>query len=133
MILSNDPLTLELHKHNLMRTFKMKDLSPIHWFLGLEITQDQAPSLISVSQTQYVSNVISCFGFSNSCPTSTPFAVHFKLPLLDYPEIDAHDYQSHFGSIMYAMLGTCPDIAYAVGTLSQFLANPGVNTVNQLL
>src|SRR5258705_6897257 len=28
---------------------------------------------------------------------------------------------------MYAMLGTCPDIAYAVGALSQYLANPGLD------
>ena len=105
----------------------MKDLGPIHWFLGLEITQDQAHCLISVSQTCYVLDVISQFGFFNSQPTSTPIATHYKLTLLDYPEINAHDYQSCIGSIMYTMLGTHPDIAYAVGTLSQFSANPGAN------
>ena len=37
---------------------------------------------------------------------------------------------------MYAMLGTCPDIAYTVGALSQYSANPGVdhlNTINCVL
>ncbi len=37
---------------------------------------------------------------------------------------------------MYAMLETCPNSAYAVGALSQFLANPGrdhLTTINQLL
>ena len=29
------------------------------------------------------------------------------------------------GSLMYAMVCTCPDIAYAVGITSRFLANPG--------
>ena len=36
---------------------------------------------------------------------------------------------------MYVMLGTCPDLAYAVGMLSQYLTNPGVghlNTVNHI-
>ena len=42
MILSNDILTLDHHKCKLMGIFKMKDLGPIHWFLGLEITQDRA-------------------------------------------------------------------------------------------
>jgi hypothetical protein len=34
-------------------------------------------------------------------------------------------YQSAIGSLMYAMLGTRPDIAYAVGAVSQYCSNPG--------
>ena len=37
---------------------------------------------------------------------------------------------------MYTMLGTCPDITYAVGALSQYSANPGLdhlNAVNHVL
>lgn len=34
-------------------------------------------------------------------------------------------YQSLIGTLMYAMLGTRPDIAFAVGTLSKFSSNPG--------
>src|SRR5260370_21072962 len=105
----------------------MKDLGPIHWFLGLEITWDRVQCLISGSQTQYINDIVSHFGFTSSHPTSTPIPINFKLPLLDSPEIDAHDYQSHIGSIMYAMLGTRPDITYAVGALSQFSANPGTD------
>jgi len=33
---------------------------------------------------------------------------------------------------MYTMLGTCSDIAYAVGTLSQYSANPGVDHLNAI-
>ena len=36
-------------------------------------------------------------------------------------------YQSAVGAIMYAMLGTRPDIAFAITTLSQFSSNPGPN------
>jgi hypothetical protein len=35
-------------------------------------------------------------------------------------------YQSAIGAIMYAMLGTRPDIAFAVTCLSQFCSNPGM-------
>ena len=34
-------------------------------------------------------------------------------------------YQSAVGALMYAMLGTRPDIAYAITSLSQFSNNPG--------
>src|SRR5260221_2078835 len=91
---------------------------------------------ISISQSRYVSDIVEHFGFTNSCPISTPIATSFQLPQLDSPEIDTCDYQSQIRSIMYAMLGTHPDIAYAVGMLSQYLANPGpdhLNAVNCVL
>ena len=34
-------------------------------------------------------------------------------------------YASAVGSLMYAMVCTRPDIAYSVGVVSRFLANPG--------
>src|SRR5260221_8771060 len=91
---------------------------------------------ISISQSRYVSDIVERFGFTNSCPISTPIATSFRLPRLDSPEIDARDYQSRIRSIMYVMLGTHPDIAYAVGALSQYSANPGpdhLNAVNRVL
>ena len=34
-------------------------------------------------------------------------------------------YQSAVGSLMYMMIGTRPDIAFAVGAVSRYMANPG--------
>jgi len=34
-------------------------------------------------------------------------------------------YQEMIGSLMYAAISTCPDIMYAVQTLSQHLEDPG--------
>jgi hypothetical protein len=41
-------------------------------------------------------------------------------------EIDGHEvlYTSVVGSLMYAMLGTRPDLAYTVGVLGRYSANP---------
>ena len=61
---------------------------------------------------------MSCFNFINSHPISTPVPANFKLPQLNAPEINACQYQSHIGSIMYVILGTHPNIAYGVGALS---------------
>ena len=33
-------------------------------------------------------------------------------------------YASVVGSLMYAMMCTCPDICYAVGLISQYQSNP---------
>ena len=37
---------------------------------------------------------------------------------------DQHYYQSLIGSLLYAMLSTRPDIAFAITRLSKFNANP---------
>ena len=70
----------------------------------------------------------------DSKPTWTPMATSAKLTAED-PEsnVTVTDmeiggkkvlYSSVVGSLMYAMMGTRPDIAYAVGVLGCFSANP---------
>ena len=38
--------------------------------------------------------------------------------------VDHPGYQAIIGSVMYAMLGTFPDLAYTISALSKFKANP---------
>jgi hypothetical protein len=47
------------------------------------------------------------------------------LAKLSAPEVEEKMYQSAIGLFMYAMIGTRPDLAHAVGVLSQHCANPG--------
>ncbi|KAL5725484.1 hypothetical protein ACHQM5_008624 [Ranunculus cassubicifolius] len=65
-------------------------------------------------------------------PVSCPICAHFKMstkhsPLRkdDIESMKKVPYASTVGSLMYAMVCTRPDIAYAVGVVSRFLANPG--------
>ena len=62
----------------------------------------------------------------NCNPISTPVDHHVKLEKT--PEEEKHDipeYMNAIGSLMYAAMGTRPDIAFAVQHLSQFSVNPG--------
>jgi len=61
---------------------------------------------------------------------NTPLAGHFKLSLKQSPtsekemkEMKKIPYSSVVGSLMYVMICTRPDIAYAVGVVSRFLVN----------
>ena len=61
-----------------------------------------------------------------------PLACHFKLNSEQYPtsEKDKVDmrrvpYVSAVGSLMYAIVGTRPDIAHSVGVVSRFFSNLG--------
>src|SRR5258706_10415911 len=52
-------------------------------------------------------------------------AANAKFSKLDTPEVNQHLYQSMLGSLMYAAIGTHPDIMYAIHCLSQFSITPG--------
>jgi hypothetical protein len=57
-------------------------------------------------------------------PVSSPMAANLKLVKLTEAEIDPRPYQSALGSLMYAMLGSRPDIAFSVTALSQHSTTP---------
>ena len=63
---------------------------------------------------------------------TTPLATNARLTKADSPLLtttqDAafiRQYQSAVGALMYTMMGTRPDLAFAVAALSQFSSNPG--------
>lgn len=45
-------------------------------------------------------------------------------PFLQFPDV-VQEYQIKLGCLMYAAIGTMPQLAYTIQTLSQFSSNPG--------
>ena len=60
-------------------------------------------------------------------PVKTPMEANQKLSKLEDEKSVLVDipYRNAVGSLMYIMLGTRPDISYAVGIVSKFLDMPG--------
>ena len=114
-------------KQNLVRTFKMKDMGPLSYCLGIEFKQDIRRKTISMSQTKYTKEVILRFGMENSKPTKTPLDGSVKLKKAESEEVNDENlpYQNLIGSLMYLAVSTRPDISYAVSALSQFNTNYG--------
>jgi Reverse transcriptase (RNA-dependent DNA polymerase) len=126
LILSNSSTAVDQVKSDLKKKFDMTNLGEARWILGMEVTRDRANRTISLSQRQYVQDILERHGMANCRPVSTPMVPNLTLEKLKEPEFDATTYQSAVGSLMYAMIGTRPDLAHAVGVLSQFSAKPGV-------
>lgn len=68
----------------------------------------------------------------NSKPVITPISQQYKLSVYQAPKtnedkeyMDSIPYANIVGSLMYAMVCTRPDIAYAVSIVSRFMSNPG--------
>ena len=90
---------------------------------------ERAPSL---TQSQYIQKVLQRFGMADCKPVATPLPEKAILQAASDDEVEAawnHPYLQVIGSVMYAMLGTRPDIAYAISTLSHYASRPGTQHV----
>ena len=101
------------------------DLGEISYILGIHVTRDRKAGHISLSQQKYIQEILEHFGKTDVCPISTPALTNEHLTKLTSPEVDIKSYQSALSALMYPMLGTHPDLTYAIGALSRHAANPG--------
>jgi len=128
LIAGKDARNIAKVKKQLAGEFSMKDLGPISHFLGMRVTRT-ADGDVSIDQSTYVKDILARFGMEDSKAVSTPLATGTKLIKIDAnsakPDFDIQPlYQSIVGSLMYAMLCTRPDMAFAVQQLSQFASDP---------
>jgi hypothetical protein len=116
-------------KQSLSDRFHMSDLGPCHYYLGMEVIRDRPRRSLRLSQEAYLRKVLEDNDMSNCSTTvATPMETSVRLmPAADgyvAPAILRRQYQSAVGSLMYAMLGTRPDLAFAVSVVSRFASNP---------
>ena len=103
----------------------MTDLGEMSWILGIHVDHDREKGTIALSQENFIKEILECHRMSDSCPISTPSLANEHLVKLESPEISAKSYQCALGALMYPMLGTRPDLSYAIAALGHHAANPG--------
>jgi len=92
--------------------FSMKDLGPLHHFLGISVHQHQDG--LFLSQRQYILDIVERAVMSEGKPCSTPVDTHAKVPAdIGPPVSDPTHYKSLAGALHYLTF-TRPDISYAV-------------------
>jgi hypothetical protein len=106
----------------------MLDLGPVQQFLGLQVVQDQQARAIHINQAPYIKALLKRFQIDNCIGILTPIDPNCQfeaaLPGYTAPKDYLLEYQQVIRSIMYAMLGTRPDLAFTVSTLSKYCSNP---------
>ena len=116
--------------------FKVKELGEVKWILGMQVRRTRAKernkeASIIIDQHQYLNKVLETHDMLHCNPSPTP---EDKVKLRaesspNTPEEQAEmcdvPYRSVVGSLLYASLGTRPDITHAVAEASRFLSNPG--------
>ena len=63
----SDRIVQELSEH-----FKLRDLGPISFLLGIQITRDRSNRRIMLSQRQYILDMLERYEFSQCSPVQTP-------------------------------------------------------------
>src|SRR5258708_21017846 len=112
----------------LSKRFTIKNLGPVTKLLGIRITRDRRTRELWLDQEQYLVQVLKKFGMATAKykKTGTPMRPSENLrPRQSYEERHAaNEYQQAFGTLMHAMLHTRPDLAFALGKLSQYMQDP---------
>ena len=113
-------------KDKLNKKFEMTDLGHCAYYLGMTVRRDRANRILRLGQAGYVEKFIADHGMWECKGTPTPMGTEkYQASDEDFQATDDSRtaYQSAVGSLMYAMLGTRPDIAYAVSVVSRYGSN----------
>ncbi|KAL5707577.1 non-specific serine/threonine protein kinase [Ranunculus cassubicifolius] len=110
--------------HHLQQQFPVKELGPLHFFLGIEVTR--TPNTIFLHQSKYILDLLTKSNMTDSKLCITPCSSSLKLDnisgdLLPNPT----EYRSIVGSLQY-LTWTRPEIAYSVNLVAQFMHSPRV-------
>ena len=118
---------IEQVQRALQTEFRLNDLGIPRSFLGIQFDY-HADESVSIHQQQYIQKVLSDFGMETCQPNTTPMNPRQILNHRPDEEIPDEEAKAWFataiGSLMYLMVGTRPDIAFALGTLSCFTSQP---------
>ena len=109
----------------------MKDLGDASVVLGIQIYRDRSQGILGLSQRGYIERILKRFNMHSCSPCTIPVQKGDKLSKAQCPQNDIEiddmkkvPYASAVGSLMYAQVCTCPDIAFAFNALGKYLSNP---------
>ncbi|XP_028124795.1 uncharacterized protein LOC114321785 [Camellia sinensis] len=118
---SNSSVISEVKQH-LFRTFEMKGLSLLQYFLDIEVAS--SPKGYFLSEAKYANEVIHHARLTKTKVSNTPIELNVKLNSTDdVPLDDLISYRELVGCLVYLTV-TRFDFTYVVHVVSQFISVP---------
>lgn len=126
LIASSAITTIEKVKAFIKRTFPARDLGEATYYLGINLSRDRLARCLKLSHERAILDLVSKFDLTESKPRDIPMSAGSKLTALDGEPLDtvAYPFATLVGSLLHLTVTTRPDIAFAVGVLSRFMAKP---------
>nr|GEY99312.1 hypothetical protein [Tanacetum cinerariifolium] len=119
LIMENNIPMLQYVKSYLERCFSMKDLRESAYILGIKIYRDRSKRLIGLCQSAYIEKILKRYLMKNSKCETIPMQEKMKLSKSQGASTPAKKqrmlnvpYTLTFGSIMYAVRCTRPDVTF---------------------
>ena len=132
LVASNNRAKLNKLKAKLAAGFKMKDLGPLSYYLGVEVIRDRDAGTTILSQRAYAQEVLKRFNMQDCRGVTTPAQANIVLTKEMSPENEEQEramrdvpYASCVGAIMYLSTCTRPDVTWALSKAAAFTARPG--------
>ncbi|RVW13780.1 Retrovirus-related Pol polyprotein from transposon RE1 [Vitis vinifera] len=131
VVTGNDLEERKALQNYLSREFEMKDLGPLKYFLGIEVSRSSEG--IFLSQRKYALDLLQETGMSGCQPINTPIEEGLKLCVEpNQVSTDKGRYQRLVGRLMY-LAHIRPDLAYALSVVSQYMHNPREQHMNAVM
>ncbi|KAJ0392071.1 hypothetical protein ATCC90586_011078 [Pythium insidiosum] len=131
LIAAKDVNLVQEVKDQLKRHFKMKDLGPAKFVIGMEIEYHVDSKVLTIKQSQFIRRLVDKYNQADAAPIVNPCDKGQLMTKLDtqpspseQERMSRRPYRSLIGSLQYLAMGTRPDIAYAVSFLSRFAEQP---------
>jgi hypothetical protein len=128
-VLAGQPCAIDTFRNEFRTRFSTKELGEAKYIVGLQISQSFFG--ITVSQSTYIKSFVQDIVPNDTHTVDVPLAggeVKVIISAItkgeESPPIDKTVYKHIVGKTMYAMVGTRPDIAFAVGFLGRYAAAP---------
>nr|CAN59936.1 hypothetical protein VITISV_001878 [Vitis vinifera] len=122
IVASNNKIAADNLKNSLNKSFKLKDLGNLKYFLGLEVARSAKGILIN--QRKYALELLSETGYLGCKPAKTPMQLNMQLSQDDGELLtDPNMYRRLIGKLIYLTI-TRPNLTYSMNKLIQFLSQP---------
>jgi hypothetical protein len=132
-VTSKRAVDAEKFKSDIRRFWEITDNGPIKWFLGFEIKRDRDARTIAINQRAYIENIVEKFRLTGAKPVHNPMEPGSQYSIDQCPsslnqmaKMRGIPYSEAIGSVLWPVVVSRPDAAFAVGVLSQFIQNPGL-------
>jgi hypothetical protein len=125
LVCSNNANVVKSVIEDLNKYFDMH-CTPANHFVGLSITRDRQARTLYVSQPDYIKRILHRFHMSDCNPRKLPAEPGNRLSKKgDEVHTEEVPFREAVGSLLYLSIASRPDIAFAVGQISQFCEDPG--------
>ncbi|PKI77175.1 hypothetical protein CRG98_002457 [Punica granatum] len=122
IIVSNSSSHCDSFKGYLDTCFRIKDLGPVKYFLGIEVTR--LNSSLFLIQRKYVLDILTKCGMLGSRPSLFPIKQRHRLSTSSSDLLsDPRKYRRLIGRLIYLTI-TWPEISYSLHILAQFMQEP---------